>query len=165
MERKELGKTGVKVSEIGLGTWDYKGGTEPLVRGISLGATHIDTAEMYSTEDIVGEAVRGLRDRVFIATKVLGSHLRYDQVISAANNSLRKLDMEYIDLYQLHWPNSGVPIGETMGAMEDLVDMGKVRFIGVSNFTARELQEAQDSMRKYEIVSNQVMYNLNDRGI
>ena len=165
MELKELGKTGLKVPEIGLGTWRYSGGVEPLLRGISLGATLIDTAEMYSTEGVVGEADRGQRDQVFIATKVLGSHLGYDDAIKAANNSLRRLGMDYIDLYQIHWPSSSVPIGETMRAMEELVDMGKVRFIGVSNFSARELQEAQAATRKYEIVSNQVLYNLFDRDI
>jgi len=165
LELKELGKTGVKVSEIGLGTWRYSGGVEPLRRGISLGATFIDTAEMYNTEGVVGEAVRGRRDSVFIATKVLGSHLRYDDVIHTANNSLTRLGADCIDLYQIHWPNSRVPIGETMRAMEDLVDMGKVRFIGVSNFSTRELQEAQAAMKKHEIVSNQVLYNLADREI
>ena len=165
MELKELGKTGVKVSEIGIGMWRYSGGVEPVIRGISLGATFIDTAEMYRTEGVVGQAVRGQRENVFIATRVLGSHLKHEEVINAADSSLRELGTDYIDLYQIHWPNSRVPIGETMRAMEELVDMGKVRFIGVSNFSVRELQEAQDAMRKYGIVSNQVRYNLTDRSI
>ena len=160
-----MGGTGIRVSEIGLGTLRYRGGVEPLLRGISLGATFIDTAEMYSTEGVVGQAIKGQRDHVFIATKVLGNHLRYDEVMRAANNSLGRLGTDYVDLYQVHWPNPRVPIGETMRAMEELVEMGKVRFIGVSNFSARELQEAQDSMSKYKIVSNQVLYNLIDRGI
>src|SRR5918997_1533526 len=91
MELKELGNTGVMVPEIGLGTARYTGGVEPLRRGIELGAFLVDTAEMYRTEDAVGQAVKGLRDRVFIATKVLGSHLRYDQVMRAAESSLRQL--------------------------------------------------------------------------
>lgn len=165
MQLKPLGKTGVEVPEIGLGTWRYRGGIGPLQEGISLGATLIDTAEMYSTEGVVGEAVKGQRDRVFIATKVTGSHLKYDEVIGAADNSLKRLGTDYIDLYQIHWPNHSVPIGETMRAKEALVDTGKVRFIGVSNFSTRELQEAQDSMRKHEIVSNQVLFNLIDRDI
>ena len=165
MDLKPLGKTGVKIPEIGLGTWRYRGGAEPLRRGLSLGALFIDTAEMYSTEGVVGEAVVGQRERVFIATKVLGSHLKYADVIKAAENSLTKLKTDYVDLYQVHWPNPRVPIGETMRAMEALVDMGKVRFIGVSNFSTRELQEAQASMTRYEIVSNQVLYNLNERYI
>ncbi|HEU0020274.1 MAG TPA: aldo/keto reductase [Dehalococcoidia bacterium] len=165
MELKELGGTGVMVPEIGLGTWKYSGGNEPLRRGIESGAFLIDTAEMYRTEDAVGRAVKGIRDRVFIATKVSGSNLRYDRVLRAAENSLRLLDTGYIDLYQIHWPNPGVPIAETMGAMEELVDAGKVKYIGVSNFSVRELAEAVSVMTRHPIVSNQVLYNLKRRDI
>ena len=165
MELKELGSTGVKVPEIGLGAWQSRGGVEPFRRGVSLGAFLIDTAEIYGTEDLVGEAVKGRRDQVFIATKVSADHLRYDQVLGAAENSLRRLGTDYIDLYQIHWPNSSVPIRETMRAMETLVDEGKVRFIGVSNFSVRDLEEAQAAMEKYSIVANQVLYNLFRREI
>ncbi len=165
MEYKELGDTGVQVPEIGLGTWEYRGGVEPLRRGIDLGATLIDTAEEYGTEEVVGRAVRGIRDRVFIATKVSGSHLRYDQVLRAAEQSLKRLGMSCIDLYQVHWPDPRVPIRETMRAMETLVDAGKVRFIGVSNFSLKELQEAQEALPKHRIVCNQVLYSLLDREI
>ena len=165
MEVKELSDTGVMVPEIGLGTWKYSGGDGPLRRGIELGAFLIDTAEMYRTEDAVGRAVKGLRDRVFIATKVLGSHLRHDQVMRAAEQSLRLLGTDYIDLYQIHWPNTSVPIKETMGAMEELVDSGAVRHIGVSNFSVRELEEARSVMARHPIVSNQVHYSLKRRGI
>jgi diketogulonate reductase-like aldo/keto reductase len=165
MQLKELGGTGVMVPEIGLGTWKYSGGDGPLRRGIELGAFLIDTAEMYRTEDAVGRAVKGIREKTFIATKVLGSHLRYDQVKRAAENSLRLLGTDYIDLYQIHWPNSSVPIKETMRAMEDLVDSGVARYIGVSNFSVRELEEARSVMTRYSIVSNQVHYSLKRRGI
>jgi diketogulonate reductase-like aldo/keto reductase len=165
MELKELGGTGVMVPEIGLGTWKYHGGAAPLRRGVELGAFLIDTAEMYRTEDAVGQAVRGMRDRVFIATKVLGSHLRRDQLLRAAEGSLRQLGVDRIDLYQLHWSDPNVPIKETMGAMESLVDRGAVRYIGVSNFSPRELAEAQAAMRNHPIVSNQVLYNLRWREI
>ena len=165
MELKELGRTGVMVPEIGLGTWKYSGGPAPLLRGIDLGATLIDTAEMYRTEGAVGQAIAGRRSEVFLATKVLGSNLRYDQVMRAADQSLRRLDVDFIDLYQIHWSNHGVPISETMRAMEELVDAGKVRFLGVSNFSTIELREAQDVMTKHPIVSNQVLYNLNSRRI
>lgn len=165
IELKPLGNTGVMVPEIGLGTWNYTGGVEPLRKGIELGAYLIDTAEGYHTEDIVGQAIRGIRDRVFIATKVSGKHLRYDEVLRAAEGSLRLLDVDYIDLYQIHWPNPSVPIKETMRAMEHLVDSGCIRYIGVSNFSVSDLKEAQSAMRKYPIVSNQVLYNLNNRGI
>lgn len=165
MELKSLGNTGVMVPEIGLGVWKYRGGVEPLRRGIELGAVLIDTAEMYRTEDVVGQAVKGIRDRVFIATKVSGSHLRHDEVLRAAEASLRQLRTDSIDLYQVHWPNSRVPIKETMRAMEALVDRGLVKYLGVSNFSVSELREAQAAMSKYPIVSNQVLYNLNSREI
>ncbi len=165
MELQQLGNTGVMVSEIGLGTWKYRGGVEPLRRGIELGATLIDTAEIYRTEDVVGQAIRGQRERLFIATKVSGAHLRYDEVLRAAEGSLRLLGTEVIDLYQIHWPDARVPIKETMQAMETLVDRGQVRYIGVSNFSLRELRAAQEAMTKYPIVSNQVLYNLNRREI
>ena len=165
MELKPLGNTGVMVPEIGLGVWRYSGGVEPLHRGIELGAFLIDTAEIYGTEDVVGQAVKGIRDRVFIATKVSGAHLRYDDVRRAAEASLRRLETPYIDLYQIHWPNSYIPIKETMRAMEALVDAGLVKYIGVSNFSVNELREAQAAMSKYPIVSNQVLYNLNRRQI
>jgi len=162
---KELGSTRVKLPEIGLGTWQYGGGVEPLRKGLSLGAFLIDTAEMYGTEGTVGEAVKGQRDKVFIATKVTGSHLRHDDVLRAAENSLKKLGTDYIDLYQIHWPNPRIPVKETMRAMETLVDRRIIRFIGVSNFSVRELQEAKNSMDKYGIVSNQVDYSLMNREI
>jgi len=165
VEFKELGATGVKVPEIGLGTWQYRGGSEPFRKAVELGAFLIDTAEMYGTEGIVGDAVKGRRDQVFIATKVSGNHLPYDEVLRAAENSLKRLGTETIDLYQVHWPDPAVPIAETMGAMEKLVDTGKVRFIGVSNFYLKDLQEAQASLSKHKIVSNQVKYSLFQRGI
>ncbi|PKB65311.1 MAG: hypothetical protein BZY80_00610 [SAR202 cluster bacterium Io17-Chloro-G2] len=165
MELRELGKTGVMVPEIGLGTWKYSGGVAPLLRGIGLGARFIDTAEMYRTEDVVGQALKGLRDSVFLATKVSGSHLRHGQILRAVEASLRLLQVDRIDLYQVHWPNRGVPIGETMSAMESLVNEGMVNHIGVSNFDRRELQEAQGAMTNHPIVSNQVLYSLKDRDI
>lgn len=165
MELKELGNTGVMIPEIGLGTWRYRGGVGPLQKGIDLGATLIDTAEGYGTEEIVGKAVKGMRDRVFIATKVSGRHLGYDDVMRAAEGSLSELGTDYIDLYQIHWPNSSYPMKETMRAMEALVERGIARFIGVSNFGNDELREASAALRHVPIVSNQVLYNLNERGI
>lgn len=165
MELRPLGNTNVTIPEIGLGVWKYRGGVEPLQRGIELGAFLIDTAEMYRTEDAVGRAVKGIRDKVFIATKVSGGNLRHDDVLRAADRSLRELEINYIDLYQIHWPNSSVPIKETMGAMETLVDRGLVKYIGVSNFSVGQLRAAQAAMTKYPVVSNQVLYNLNSREI
>ena len=165
MEYRELGSTGEMVPEIGLGTWKYRGGVEPLRKGIELGAILIDTAEMYKTEDAVGEAIKGRRDKVFLATKVLGSNLRHDALLRAAENSLRLLDDDVIDLYQIHWSNRSVPIAETMGAMEELVERGMVRYIGVSNFSVAEMREAQHAMPNNPLVSNQVLYNLKRRQI
>ncbi len=165
MEFKELGATGVKIPEIGLGTWQYSGGIEPLRKGITLGAFLIDTAEIYGTEGVVGEAVKGQRQQVFIATKVSGNHLSYDDVLRAVEKSLKRLETDYIDLYQIHWPDPSKPIKETMRAMETLVDTGKVKFIGVSNFYLKNLEEAQACMTRYKIVSNQVKYSLFQRGI
>jgi len=163
MELKRLGASSVMVPEIGLGTWRYTGGPEPLRRGIELGANFIDTAEMYRTEDQVGEAIAGMRERVFVATKVLGSNLRYDAVLRAADKSLRLLGVDKIDLYQIHWPNPRVPIAETMRAMEQLVADGLVDYIGVSNFSVEDMREAQAAIQNNPIVSNQILYNLRRR--
>lgn len=165
MELKELGNTGVMIPEIGLGTWRYKGGVEPLRKGIELGATLIDTAEGYYTEDIVGEAIKGMRDKVFIATKVSGRHLAHDEVLRSCEQSLYLLGTDYIDLYQVHWPNPSYPVKGTMEAMGKLADRGLVRFIGVSNFDIDETEEAQAYLNNHKIVANQVRYNLNDRTI
>ncbi len=165
MELKPLGNTEVMVPEIGLGAWKYRGGVEPLHRGIELGAFLIDTAEIYGTENAVGQALKDRRDQVFLATKVAGNHLRHDAVLRAAEASLRELGTDVIDLYQIHWPNQQVPITETMQAMEALVDRGQVRYIGVSNFSVAELQQAQAAMHHYPIVANQVLYSLNQREI
>lgn len=165
MQYRELGKTGVHLPVIGLGTWQYQGGVDPLRRGVALGACFIDTAESYGTEDVVGQAIREVRKDIFLASKVSPRHFRFSDVIKSANDSLRRLLTDYIDLYQLHWPNYTIPIAETMGAMEQLVDSGKIRFIGVSNFMLSDLRDAQKAMTRRKIVSNQVRYNLIDRTI
>jgi len=164
MRTKELGRTGVQVAEIGLGTWQYSGGVAALRKGVAAGATFIDTAEAYGTEDIVGQAVQDIRDEVFLATKVSSSNFRRDDVVAAADSSLRRLRTDRIDLYQLHWPSYSIPVSETMEAMARLVDQGKVRFIGVSNFSVAQLREAQDVVG-HTIASNQVPYSLANRDI
>lgn len=160
MNVKQLGNTGAEVSELALGTWQYAGGIEPLQVGIDHGAYFIDTAEAYGTEQVVGRAIRGVRDRVFLASKVSPRHFRWHDVIKAVECSLKELNTDYLDLYQLHWPNYTVPIGETLAAMERLVEMGKLRFIGVSNFALAELRRAQSVLSSTRIVSNQVRYSL-----
>jgi diketogulonate reductase-like aldo/keto reductase len=141
---------------------------DSLKRGLQLGMNLIDTAEMYgngSSEKLVGEVIRGNRDDVFVATKVSPDHLRYDEVIEACEESLRRLDVKYIDLYQVHWPNSSVPIHETMRAMEKLVSEGKIRYIGVSNFSVLEIDAARNSLAKNELASNQVEYSFSSRSV
>ena len=165
MDFQELGTTGVQIPDIGFGTWKYTGGVDPIHRGVELGATLIDTAEGYNNEESVGKAIAGVRDRVFLATKVSPSHFRKNKILKAADQSLKRLKIDVIDLYQLHWPNDAIPIAETMGAMESLVDAGKIRFIGVSNFSVGQMQEAQDALTNARIVSNQVRYSLIDRSI
>ena len=162
---RELGNSGIRLPEIGFGTWNYGGGVEPLRTAIEYGACLIDTAEAYGTEEIVGKAIKGQRDRVFLATKVLPRNFRECDLIAAAERSLRRLGTDYIDLYQLHWPNLTIPIEEPMKGMERLVDDGKVRFIGVSNFSVRDLINAQAALAKQRIVANQVRYNLIERTI
>lgn len=165
MNQKPLSQTGAMLPEIGLGTWNYHAGPEPLRQGLEAGAWFIDTAESYGTEPVVAEAIRGTRDRVFLATKVSRANLRRARLLAALDNSLRRLRTDHVDLYQIHEPNGEIPLEETLAAMEELVDAGKVRYIGVSNFSVPELQRAQKLMGKYPIVSNQVRYNLGDRTI
>jgi diketogulonate reductase-like aldo/keto reductase len=165
MSLKELGKTGVLIPEIGLGTWDYHAGVGALRRGLEAGALFIDTAESYGTESVVGQAVAGIRHRVFLATKVSPQNFRRADFTASVEASLRRLDTEFLDLLQLHEPSPSVPLAETMGAMADLIQAGKVRFAGVSNFSVEQLGDAQDALGRFRIVSNQVRYNLIDRTI
>ena len=177
MEYRQLGRTGDKVSAIGMGCWGLGLSTDTgerareissLQRGIEMGMNLIDTAERYSSgrsEELVGEAVKNCRDDVFIATKVAPPNLRYDSVIRACRDSIRRLGVSYIDLYQIHWPDPGVPIKETMSAMEKLVQDGLVRYIGVSNFSISETDDARAALAKNEIASNQVEYALTHRSV
>jgi hypothetical protein len=133
-------------------------------KAVSLGMGLVDTAEMYGNERMVGDALKS-EDGFFLATKVSPHHFRYDDVINACRASLSRLGVKSLDLYQLHWPNGSVPIGETMSAMERLLDEGLIRNIGVSNFSLAETKAAQEAMKKYEIVSNQLEYSLLVRDI
>jgi diketogulonate reductase-like aldo/keto reductase len=176
MEKRELGKTREKVAVIGMGTWEMGDAKDErrhlelqaLRRGIELGMTLIDTAEMYghgNAERLVGEAVKDVRDEVFIATKVSPQHFRYEDVLEACEGSIKRLGVKHIDLYQLHWPSSRVPIEETMKAMEELVTRGKIRYIGVSNFSVAQTLKAEEALPRSEIASNQVRYSLTHRAI
>ncbi len=161
----ELAKTGVSIPEIGLGTWEYRAGPQPLRKGLEAGALFIDTAESYGSESVVGEAVRGIRDRVFIATKVSPQNLGPADLRRSVEASLKRLGTDFVDLLQLHEPNPAIPIDDTMGAIAELITAGKVKFAGVSNFSATQLKAAQKALGRYPIVSNQVRYNLIDRTI
>ena len=167
MRSIKLGSTKEKIPVIGLGTWKYgvdeKKEIEALKAGIEAGAKFIDTAELYGSEGIVGKAIKG-RDDVFVASKVFSSHLKHKEVIDACNASLKRLGIKTIDLYQIHFPNYNVPIEETMSAMELLVKQGKIRYIGVSNFSMGELEEARSVMKSNEIVSDQVEFSILARG-
>jgi diketogulonate reductase-like aldo/keto reductase len=165
MQLKELGATGTMVPEVGIGVWRYGGGVEPLRKAIDLGANLIDTAEVYGTEGVVGQAIKGIRDQVLVASKVAGNHLRHDEVLKACEASLKRMDISCIDLYQIHWPAGHVPITETMGAMEQLADRGMIKYIGISNFSTAETRDALAAMKNHPVVSNQVIYSLNRRGI
>jgi len=180
MEYARLGKSNLKVSRLGLGGWQF--GKEPwgltdkdVIRkiintAIDLGINFIDTAESYGegfSERVIGEVIRerGDRENLVIATKVSSWHLSYKDVLKACNKSLERLGFKYIDLYQVHWPNMYTPVKETMSALERLVDEGKVRYIGLSNFPPCLIREAVASLKKYEIISNQVVYSIIERTI
>jgi diketogulonate reductase-like aldo/keto reductase len=176
LEKRELGKSGEKIPVIGMGTWeigDVKDESRALEiqavrKGIELGMTLIDTAEMYGSgnaERLVGEAVKEIRDDVFIATKVSPQHFAYEDVLNACESSIKRLGVKHIDLYQLHWPSNEVPIQKTMKAMEELVARGKIRYIGVSNFSTTQTSKAREALPRSEIVSNQVRYSLTHRSI
>lgn len=178
---KYLGKTGIEVPAIGVGTMGIGGYftrdtsqdafyVRILRKSIDAGMTFIDTAELYGeghAEELIGRAVQGIRDKVFIASKVAPQNLRYDDVIKSAEGSLRRLRTEYIDLYQIHWPNPAVNLRETLWAMRYLIRKGKVRHVGLCNFLLRELIIAKEMANKmeFDIVSTQVEYNLVNRTI
>ncbi len=175
MEYRRLGRTGEKVSTIGMGTWRFGSHSsaeerarqvQALRQGVELGINLIDTAETYASgrsEEVVGEAIRGLRDRVFLASKVAPGNLHHDDVIRACRASMRRLGVTCIDLYQVHWPDPKVPIHETMSAMSQLVREGAIRYVGVSNFSVPQTEEARASLPVGELVSNQVEYSLSSR--
>ena len=162
MQTRALGASGAFVSEVGLGTWHFRGDPAVMQRALDLGATLIDTAESYDTEVQVGKALQGRRDEAFIATKVSPWNFRYADVMKSADQSLRNLGIDTIDLYQLHAPDEGISIEETMRAMDDLVGAGKVRFVGVSNFAVAELVAAEAALGSGRIAENQIKYSIFD---
>ena len=171
---------GISLPKIGFGTWNIGGGSYPnpkldsasltaLRTALEVGYTHFDTAEVYAdghSEELLGRAIRETstkRESLFITTKVDPGHLQFEQVLRACTNSLRRLDMEYIDLYLIHWPpRSGMQLEDAFRALNELVRDSKVKYLGVSNFDLKLLKQAQ-SLSETPILTNQVPYRLPDR--
>jgi diketogulonate reductase-like aldo/keto reductase len=163
--------TGDRVPRIGQGTWmmerdDREDCVETLRRGVELGATLIDTAEMYGSgtvEEIVGEAIDGIREEVFLTSKILPRNADREGTVEACQRSLRRLDTDHLDLYLLHWPSSH-PIEETMAGFRELLDEGLVRSVGVSNCSLEQFVAADEALGPdHDLVTNQVLYWLGSR--
>ncbi|HEV3498854.1 MAG TPA: aldo/keto reductase [Bradyrhizobium sp.] len=170
MIQRKFGSSGPQVPVIGQGTWyidrgDRKTAVAALRRGIDLGMTHIDTAEMYGdAELVVAEAIAGRREQIFLVSKVLPSNASRRGTITACERSLARLKTDRLDCYLLHWRGS-YPLAETVAAFEQLVGAGKIRSWGVSNFDADELDEMLAVAGKGKIACNQVLYHLRERAI
>jgi diketogulonate reductase-like aldo/keto reductase len=171
MERRPFGRTEDLLPSIGQGTWgmerDRANSVRALRRGLDLGMGHIDTAEMYgrgAVEELVGEAISGRRDEVFLTTKVLPGNASSEELPRSCEASLRRLRTEWIDLFLLHWP-SDHPLEETIDAFARLQQQGKIRRFGVSNFDVADLERAARIAGKGNIACNQVLYHLGERSI
>lgn len=170
MKQKPFGQTGQQTSVIGQGTWyidhsDRKSAVAALRKGLDLGMTHIDTAEMYGdAELVVAEVIDGRRDEVFLVSKVLPSNASRKGTIQACDRSLKRLKTDHLDCYLLHWRGS-YPLEDTVAALEELVSAGKIGSWGVSNFDAGDLAELVDVAGEGRIACNQVLYHLNERAI
>jgi diketogulonate reductase-like aldo/keto reductase len=166
--------SGEAVPVLGQGTWHMaevnhlrEQEIEALRVGLDLGMTLIDTAEMYAdgaSEELVGEAILGRRDDVFLVSKVLPHNASRAGTIAACERSLRRLKTDRLDLYLLHWRGS-IPLEETIEAFESLVEVGKIRYWGVSNFDISELKKVVNPPGGGSVVADQVLYNLARRGI
>jgi len=170
MKSRVFGKGGPQVSVIGQGTWyldrgDRRGAVAALRRGIELGMTHIDTAEMYGdAELVIADAIAGARDELFLVSKVLPSNASRRGTVTACERSLKRLKTDRLDCYLLHWRGS-YPLSETVAAFEELKSAGKIRSWGVSNFDADDLDEILEVSGEGRIACNQVLYHLQERAI
>jgi diketogulonate reductase-like aldo/keto reductase len=170
MKLRTFGADGAKISVIGQGTWyldrgDRGSAIKALRRGLDLGMGHIDTAEMYGeAEPVIAEAIAGRRDEVFLVSKVLPSNASRRGTLTACERSLKRLKTDRLDCYLLHWPGSH-PLAETVAAFEELVEAGKIRCWGVSNFDVDDLDELLDVAGEGKIACNQVLYHLKQRAI
>jgi diketogulonate reductase-like aldo/keto reductase len=169
VKQQEFGTDGPLVSVVGQGSWyidrgDRATAVAALRRGLDLGVSHIDTAEMYGdAEPVVAEAIAGRRDEVFLVSKVLPSNASRRGTIAACERSLKRLNTDRLDCYLLHWRGQ-VPLAETAAAFEELVDAGKIRSWGVSNFDAQDLRDMLETGHG-KIACNQVLYHLQQRAI
>ncbi len=169
---RPFGQAGVEVPVIGQGTWkmerdDRAEAIRALRRGLDLGITHVDTAELYGSgevERLVGEAIAGRREQVFLVSKVVPEHATHQGTLRACEQSLRRLRTDWLDCYLLHWPGRH-PLSETIRAFEQLEEQGKIRSWGVSNFDVAELDEALSLAGAASIACNQVLYHLDERAI
>lgn len=181
MKYRELGKSGMKVSVLGFGCWpvgndwteaDDQNSKETIQEAIKLGINFFDVAPVYGfghAERVLGQAIKGHREDIFIASKCglrwddeknITRNLSRESILEEIDNSLQRLDTDYLDLYQLHWPDPNIPIEETMETLNQLKEEGKIRHIGLSNFSVFLIEQA----REYgEIVSDQVLYSMIDR--
>lgn len=169
MKYTKLPGTDIDVSVIALGCWPFAGGDvwgeqddnvsiATVHAALDAGITFFDTAEGYGrSESVLGQGLKGRRDEAIIASKVGGGHLSSDDLPKACEKSLKNLQTDHIDLYQIHWPNHNVPIAETVSALERLREQGKIRAIGVCNFAPQDLQ---DLLSVGTIVTNQLPYSL-----
>ncbi len=173
MLRRQFSWTTKMVPVVGQGTWQIpesgkarQEAISSLRRGIELGMTHIDTAEMYGrAEELIPDALSGIkREDLFLVSKVLPSNATYTGTISALERSLKRLKTDYLDCYLLHW-RGNLPLSETLAAMEKLEKEGKIRSFGVSNFDTDDLEDALSCLTSGKIACNQVLYNLENRGI
>jgi diketogulonate reductase-like aldo/keto reductase len=168
---------GSQIPVLGLGTWQMGGGSQPdysrddetvqiIVQAVEMGYTHIDTAEAYGRnhcEELVGRAMKEFnRDELFITTKISPEHLHYEDVHKAIQGSLKRLDTDYVDLYLIHWPNDKIPLEETFRALNEIMADGRVRRVGVSNFSVSQMRHSME-LCETPLATNQVRYNLLDR--
>ena len=170
MKSHPFGEGGPDVSVIGQGTWyldrgDRKAAIAALQRGVELGMTHIDTAEMYGdAELVIADAIAGKRDEVFLVSKVLPSNASRRGTITACERSLKRLKTDRLDCYLLHWRGS-YPLSEKVAAFDELKRAGKIKSWGVSNFDADDLDEILEASGVGQIACNQVLYHLKERAI
>src|SRR4030042_2592352 len=172
---KRLGNSDLVISAIGLGTGSGFGHLNnrrdnELIRLIEeaqdLGINFFDTAEIYfngHSEELLGHAIHTRRDKVIIASKFSPNHSKKNAIIKALDGSLRRLNSDYVDLYNVHWPNLLVPLEETISTLEYKVKTGKIRFVGVSNFSLKRLKRTLKALNKIPLSSVENEYNFSER--